>query len=371
MRYLYYLIVFAIVLSGCKNVETNVEKDALVGNAHNFTKVEIEMLRSDSTSIRAVDIGHNGLMYAGSDGHYGYFALNKTVKTRKGDMLPSIFTENGTGVVDYEGKKLAFRSIASTQKFFFILSIESPALLYRIAKESGAVELVYKEDHEKAFYDAMTFWNDDEGIAMGDPTENCLSIIITGDGGESWTKIPCSDLPEAFEGEAAFAASDTNIKTIGDKTWVVSGGMKSRVFYSPDKGKTWEVYDTPIVQGTPTQGAYSIDFYDTMNGIMYGGDYTEPTSNQNNIAATTDGGKTWNSIAAGNNQGYKSCVQYVPNSDGKELVALGFTGISYSKDAGASWLELSDEASFLSFRFLNDSVAYAGGRNALARLTFR
>jgi hypothetical protein len=30
----------------------------------------------------------------------------------------------------------------------------------------------------------------------------------------------------------------------GNNTWIVSGGMKARVFYSADKGNTWEVYDT-------------------------------------------------------------------------------------------------------------------------------
>ena len=89
-----------------------------------------------------------------------------------------------------------------------------------------------------------------------------------------------------------------------------------------------------------------------------------------NIAITKDGGNTWKTIGSGTNDGYKSCVQYVPNSGGKELVALGFSGISYSKDGGAHWKQLSD-ASFLSFRFLNDSVAYAGGRNHFAKLTFR
>ncbi|RMB61085.1 oxidoreductase [Dokdonia sinensis] len=370
MRYLYYLVVFGTFLGGCKNVQTNVNNNVLVERAHNFTKVDIEVLRKDSSSIRAVDVSYNGVMYAGSNGHYGYFPIESHLKTKKGDVLPSIFNEDRTGVVNYEGKLLAFRSIASTKEYFFILSIESPALLYRITKKSGEIELIYKEDHEKAFYDAMTFWNDDEGIAMGDPTENCLSVIITRDGGKSWFKVPCSDLPEIVEGEAAFAASDTNIKTIGNHTWIASGGIKSRVFYSSDRGKTWEVYDTPIVQGAPTKGAYSLDFYDRESGIIYGGDYTEPDANTNNIAVTSDGGKTWETIASGTNHGYKSCVQYVPNSDGKELVALGFTGISYSKDAGESWQELSKE-SFLSFRFLNDSVAYAGGRNTFARLTFR
>ncbi len=113
-----------------------------------------------------------------------------------------------------------------------------------------------------------------------------------------------------------------------------------------------------------------MDFYDQNQGIIYGGDYLKPGENTNNIAITSDGGKTWNPIGSGANDGYKSCVQYVPNRGGNEIVAVGFTGISYSKDGGAHWTELSKEA-FLSFRFLNDSIAYAGGRNRIAKLTFR
>jgi hypothetical protein len=30
--------------------------------------------------------------------------------------------------------------------------------------------------------------------------------------------------------------------------------MKARIFYSADKGNTWEVYDTPIVQGKAMAG---------------------------------------------------------------------------------------------------------------------
>jgi hypothetical protein len=30
-------------------------------------------------------------------------------------------------------------------------------------------------------------------------------------------------------------------------------------------------------------------------------------------------------------------VQYVPNSNAKELIAIGFKGIDYSNDAGESW----------------------------------
>jgi len=63
-------------------------------------------------------------------------------------------------------------------------------------------------------------------------------------------------------------------------------------------------------------------------------------------------------------------VQFIPNSEGTELVAVGFKGIDYSMDSGRSWTHLSDEG-FYTIRFVNDTVAYAGGKGRLSKLTFR
>jgi photosystem II stability/assembly factor-like uncharacterized protein len=229
---------------------------------------------------------------------------------------------------------------------------------------------VYKEEHKDVFYDAMTFWNDEEGIAMGDPIGGCLSVIITRDGGRTWKKVSCSDLPATAEGEAAFAASNANIAVKGEETWIITGGAKSRVFYSPNKGETWEVFDTPLEQGKATTGAYALDFYDARQGVMIGGDYTAPEENRANKARTTDGGRTWELFSVGKDPGYKSSIRYVPGSEGREMLAVGFTGISYSSNAGETWKELSEEG-FYTLRFLNDTTAYAAGKNRLARLRFR
>jgi hypothetical protein len=58
--------------------------------------------------------------------------------------------------------------------------------------------------------------------------------------GNTWNKLPADKLPRTANGEAAFAASNTNIVIKGNNTWIVSGGMKARVFYSADKGNTWK-----------------------------------------------------------------------------------------------------------------------------------
>ena len=107
-----------------------------------------------------------------------------------------------------------------------------------------------------------------------------------------------------------------------------------------------------------------------MKGFIIGGDYTKPDENKANKAVTTDGGKTWNLVAEGQNPDYRSCVQYLPGREAKELVTVGFNGVSFSNDAGQTWQQLSDEA-FYTIRFIDDSTAYAAGKNRIAKLRFK
>tara|TARA_R110002167_G_scaffold318365_1_gene523977 strand:+ start:2964 stop:3992 length:1029 start_codon:yes stop_codon:yes gene_type:complete len=317
-----------------------------------YTAVEVETLFEDSLSIRAIEIMGNSIAFAADQGTFGTLDVN-TGKVR-------------TNVEKYDSITPEFRAVAHTATDFFMFSIGSPALLYKTGKK-GKMDLVYMEEGEDVFYDALTFWNDMEGIAVGDTDQRCLSIIITRDGGNTWTRVACSVLPTAIDGEGAFAASNTNIKTVGDKVWI--GTTAGRIYYSGDKGNTWKAIQTPIKNDTPTHGIYSIDFFDENIGIAFGGDYSIPEGMKSNKALTIDGGKTWHLVADGQQPNYKSCVQFVPNSKGQEIVAMGFTGISYSSDMGNSWRKLSEEP-FYTFRFVNDSTAYAAGKGRISKLVF-
>lgn len=361
------LVLFAPILivglGSCGLFKSNkFENEGLIKR---ISTVEIETLVQDTLlNVRAIQwVDSIGLAYLSSKGDLGVL-FNDSFISRQ--HLPEQI------LVSLKNDSITpnFRSIAVASNKGFGLTVGSPALLYSLDVDVEKSKIVYQEHHPKAFYDSMDFWNDQEGIAIGDPTEDCMSIIITRDGGNTWTKLSCDDLPKSKEGEAAFAASDTNIAIVGDHTWVATGGKASRILYSPDKGKTWEIYDTPIIQGTATTGMYSLDFYDEKNGFAIGGDYTKPNDNLYNKIRTKDGGKTWQVVANGKGPGYRSCVQYVPNSNAKELVAIGFKGIDYSNDAGDSWTHLSDEV-FYTIRFLNDSVAYAAGKGRVSKLTFR
>jgi photosystem II stability/assembly factor-like uncharacterized protein len=341
MRHFSFLIVFTLLVS-CLQVDKK----------NQVTSVEIETLYFDSLSIRAIEIMGNSLAFAANKGTFGTVDLS-TGKVR-------------SNIEKYHTSIPEFRAIAHTSTDFFMLSIANPALLYKTG-DQGNMELVYKEEDDAVFYDAMTFWNDMEGIAVGDTMDGCISIIITRDSGSNWTKLPCSDLPKEIEGEGAFAASNTNISVVGDKTWIAT---TKRILFSSDKGRTWEVQLTPIRSKEPTEGIYSIAFYDENLGVAIGGDYTSPERNTSNKIITTDGGLTWKLMADGALPNYRSCIQFIPGTRGKGIVALGFTGIAYTSNQGETWTQLTEE-SFFTLRFQNDSIAYAAGRDRIAKLTFR
>jgi len=315
----------------------------------------IESFTIDSISIRAIyPVSTQEVYFAGSNGAFGHTNDSGKTWTTKSIVYQDSIVPN-------------FRSIASNGKDFFALSIGSPALLYKIV--NGNATVVYTETHPAAFYDSMQFFDNLHGIAMGDPTDGCLSVIRTADGGNTWKKIPCSKLPKAAKGEAAFAASNTNIAIVNNTAWMVSGGAKSRVYISTNKGEDWEAYNTPIIQGKGSQGIYSVDFYDEKNGIVVGGDYANPTENKQNKAITTDGGRTWQLVADGINPSYKSCVQYIPGSQDKGIIAVGKTGVSLSKDGGKHWQEISKEP-FYSIQFVDTHTAWLSGHQRMGKLTF-
>ncbi len=313
--------------------------------------VKITTYDKPNTSIRAITVlTDSAMIYAGSKGDI--------TRTRN---LGKTWT---TQQLKTDSIRPHFRAIGSTTKGFYALSIGNPALLYQ--SKGDAYTIVYKEIHDKVFYNSMAFFDDLNGIAMGDPTEDCLSIIITRDGGESWGKIDCKFLPKIYPGEAAFAASNTNISIVGEHAWIVTGGTHARIFHTKDKGVSWEVFETPLIQGKPTTGIYTVAFYDKNNGIIMGGDYTQKDAIMTSKALTSDGGKTWEIIPQ-EQPSYISCVQYIPNTEGKELLATSTKGVYFSNNRGRSWTKVSDQG-YYTLRMINKNSAWLAGHEKVALL---
>ncbi len=342
MRKIAIFIFIISIITSCEQKQD--EKTAVVS---------IEKFKLEGTSIRAIEVlNDTSVAYVGSIGDFGI--LSKT-----GKSLTSKKIKTDTLVPH-------FRALAKTSSAIFTLNVGSPAILYKY--QNNKIAIVYKEAHEKVFYDSMKFFDEMNGIAIGDPTDECLSIIITRDAGNSWRKINCTSLPKIVNGEAAFAASNTNIAIVGKNAWVVTGGLKARIFHTPDMGLNWNVYETPIIQGKSTTGIYTVDFYNEKQGIICGGDYTDKFGNLANKAITSDGGKTWKVVSENKAPKYVSCVQYVPDTKGKEVFAVSTNGVFHSKNAGKNWKKVSDEE-FYTIRFSSKNTAWLSGNEVIAKMT--
>lgn len=276
---------------------------------------------------------------------------------------------------------LDFRDIdAVDARNAYLLSIGSgPAS--RIYKTTDAGEtwtLQFKNDDPKAFYDAMSFWDRNHGIVIGDSIAGQFCIMTTNNGGRTWVRVPASALPPALENEGAFAASGTNIAVFGKShAWIGTGaGAKARVLRTADRGRTWKIAETPLKAGS-SAGIFSVAFRDAKHGVVVGGDYRKETEASDNLAVTSDGGVTWTLVKG--LTGFRSVVAYVPvantTSATETLVALGPSGADYSTDDGRTWKVLEgpgfDTSSIAPHSRRGESIAFAAGAGgAIGRLTF-
>ena len=177
-------------------------------------------------------------------------------------------------------------------------------------------QLQFTNSNPKAFFDAIAFWDPTHGIVLGDPIPDNsgqlkFQLLLTTDG-QSWTPVPPSQLPPALVGEGAFAASNTCLAILPNNDpniWFATGGKAARVFHSPDRGRTWQVFNTPITHGPDSAGIFSIAFRDGNHGVIAGGDYKHPDQDGLNLAFTSDAGKTW-IVSRIFPQSYYSAVAY-------------------------------------------------------------
>jgi photosystem II stability/assembly factor-like uncharacterized protein len=214
----------------------------------------------------------------------------------------------------------------------------------------------FKSADPAAFLDAIAFWDEKNGIALGDPIKGRFQLIVTADGGANWKPLAAKSLPPALAGEGAFAASGTCLVTHGERdVWFATGGAKAaRVFRSRDRGQNWEVSETPIAAGAESAGIFSIAFRDKDQGMIVGGDYRKPNDLGATAATTSDGGKTWTLLDR--RLPYRSAVGWAKD----RWVAVGTSGSHASLDNGATW-KLLDRENYNSVGFTPGGEGWAVG----------
>lgn len=272
-------------------------------------------------------------------------------------------------------EQLDFRDVdAVDATVAYVLSIgNGPASrIYKTSDGGSTWTLQFKNDDPRAFYDAMTFWDANRGLVIGDAIDGQFCILITSDGGRNWSRIPSTSLPAALPNEGAFAASGSNIAMVGKThAWIGTGaGAKARVLRTTDGGRSWSIADSPL-KANQSSGIFSIAFRDKKHGVIVGGDYSKESEAVDNLAVTSDGGATWKLVKG--LSGYRSAVAYIPGT--KWLVAVGPSGSDYSTDDGHKWIPVSgpgfDSLSLARGLKGNSSVGFAAGSGGkISRLSF-
>lgn len=307
---------------------------------------------NDKISIRALELYDGKVWYSGSDSKFGFVDL-KNPKDQKQIKLSE--------------KKLQFRTLAQNKESFFAINIESPAYFFKIDKKDLTYKIVHTDTAKTAFYDAFHFVNKKKAFTFSDTDDNRLKLMMYKDG--QWSFI--ENKVKLNQGEAAFAASNTNIASTQNYLWIATGGKASRILRLSFKNEKFEIFNTPFIQGESSQGMYSIDFANDKFGVAVGGDYTKQEANVNNIATTNDGGETWKIQASGKNAGYTTCVKIKPNSKGKELISVGDQHISYSSDFGKTWKKISEEKGFFVCEWVDGNTVVLAGKDKISLLKLK
>jgi photosystem II stability/assembly factor-like uncharacterized protein len=252
-----------------------------------------------------------------------------------------------------------------------VMGIDRPARIFRTADGGKAWTMTYADDSPGIFLDALAFFDERNGLAVGDPMGGRFFLVSTADGGGTWTPLPTRSRPAAQDGESAFAASGTSLAVLGrDRVWLVTGGLASRVWRSEDRGRHWEPSPSALLEGSSSAGGFSFAFLDARTGIAVGGDYKVEDAAAGNAAISADGGKTWVRVTGRRPGGFREAVAFVPGTTAPIAVTVGPSGSDFSLDLGKTWTPIVTPAGFHALGFAKQGRAgWAVGRNGLiARL---
>jgi subtilisin family serine protease/photosystem II stability/assembly factor-like uncharacterized protein len=175
------------------------------------------------------------------------------------------------------------------------------------------------------FINKVWFFNENEGLALGDPKNSSWGIAKTTDAGNNWAKVNFT--PNVANAETGWVGS---VAFLEDHAWF--GTTKGAVMKSSDKGLTWEK-STVIANGHVTL----LGFMSPDSGIAVyheGADLVPPQK----LAYTTDGGKTWKKDVYNFTQNKMYAVSVYHPENSTVLTVMFSNGEIFSTaDLGRTW----------------------------------
>lgn len=175
------------------------------------------------------------------------------------------------------------------------------------------------------FFNGIGFFNENNGIAVGDPINNQFGVIVTTNGGKNWAKT--SSLASIGQ-EAGLVGA---FCIYGDRAYF--GTNTGRILRGRDFGKSWTA---SVVESGAT--ILDIAFHSNTGGIAI---YTNriKTGNDVLLARSSDGGLNWKAGVTNLNESLGvTPVELIYNEASESIYLVCKKGEVYStKNLGATW----------------------------------
>ncbi len=207
---------------------------------------------------------------------------------------------------------------------------QTTAYIYRTGN-AGQIWTSTNVSSITGFVNAIYFFDNNEGVFLGDPKNGIWGIGRTTDGGGTWQ--PVLGVPLPSPNETGFVNSTTRWN---DYLWF--GTNAGRVFYSSNRGRNWQYSNIP----NAALVSY-LTFRDSLVGMAV---YHESTnaSDPAYLATTTDGGKTWKPRQYNFTQnGYVPIYLFTPENSKYMYVLCAGGEIFGTSDLGDNWIPILNE----------------------------
>ncbi len=271
------------------------------------------------------------------------------------------FTRTNNGGIDWTPGTISFTGsdIYGVANIFAFKDTVAFAAMYPTGDNGGVIvkttnggtswSIANSPDFSSSWLDFIHFFNNSDGVCVGDPSGSEYVIYTTTNGGSTWTVVSGANIPDATTGETAIVNYfDTYQNTIWFST------TKGRVYKSTDKGYTWTVSSTGLNTYT------NVIFKDDNVGFAL------RESSPYTIKKTTNGGTSWTTVYPSGYYVKSPNLDYVPGTPSTWVDVSGGPGkgSSYSINDCSSFLNIdTGSVQYTCVKFYDMNTGWAGGFN--------
>ena len=361
-------IVFAFVIPATAMTETqptitNITPNSKLFRLLNLNPGWIEQASGfwdASRGIRYLDAVNDSIAWAtGYDGSGGSVYETLFTKTVNGGDLweaDIIFGDVGYSL----GNICGLNETTAWAAVFYTGAQDENCGIYKTT--DGGWSWTQQTQEPSSFANNVWFFDENDGVALGDQADGYWDIWTTDDGGATWERVPEVNFSGHAIGPNEYGWTGC-MDAIGDNTIIFgSHAPEGYAYISHDRGYTWFGNFTGCPGTGLNPGVNDLAFKDPMNGLA-----AHDNGATYDLFETSDGGVNWQPITY-TGICYASGLSYVPGTANTYIstgAASGVSGASYSLDGGHTWTDYAEvtDIQLLECDFVEGGIGWAGSFN--------